>query len=85
MPTATMTSKGQITVPAATRARLRLEPGTRVDFVETPEGEVVMRPVRGDIRRLRGMAKYDGPPISIEDMNSAIEDEAVSQFLRSVS
>ena len=85
MPTATMTSKGQITVPAATRARLRLEPGTRVDFVETPEGDVLMKPVRGDIRRLYGIVKYGGPPISIEDMDQAIGDQVMEDFTRSVS
>ena len=85
MPTATMTSKGQITVPAATRERFRLTPGTRIEFVETPEGNVEMRPIRGDVRRLRGMIKYKGPPVSIEDMDRGIGAAVAEDFLRSVS
>jgi AbrB family looped-hinge helix DNA binding protein len=34
-----MTSKGQITVPSETRAKLRPGPGSKVDFVETRPGK----------------------------------------------
>ncbi len=85
MTIATMTSKGQITIPAATRSRLRLTPGSKVDFVENEAGEIVLRPVVGDIRRLRGIVTYDGPPVSIEDMNAAIGDAAAESFRRSTS
>jgi antitoxin PrlF len=39
MPSATVTSKGQITIPAEVRNKLGLDPGDRVQFVETREGE----------------------------------------------
>ena len=87
MPTITMTSKGQITLPAATRAKLRLVKGAQIDVEETADGKIVLtpRPAKtGDIRRLRGILKYDGPPVSIEDMNKAIEEAAVARYLRSV-
>ena len=80
MPTATVTSKGQITIPAETRARLRLVPGTKVDFVQNAAGETVLRTKTGDIRALKGIVKYDGPPVSIEDMNASIA-EAVAERL----
>ncbi|NOS96127.1 MAG: AbrB/MazE/SpoVT family DNA-binding domain-containing protein, partial [Methylotenera sp.] len=35
MSTATLTSKGQITIPAAVRAAMNLESGSRVEFVES--------------------------------------------------
>jgi antitoxin PrlF len=35
VPTATMTSKGQLTVPAEVRERLGLHAGSRVDLVDT--------------------------------------------------
>jgi antitoxin PrlF len=72
MATATMTSKGQITIPSETRARLNLVPGTRVEFVENAAGETVLRPKTGDVRRLRGIIKYSGPAVSIEDMDRAV-------------
>lgn len=80
-----MTSKGQITIPAETRKRLRLVPGSKVDFVQNAAGETVLRTKTGDIRALRGILKYDGPPVSIEDMNKAIAREVVESFKRSVS
>lgn len=83
MTIATMTSKGQITIPAATRSKLRLAPGSKIDFVENEAGEVVLRPLAGDIRRLRGIVKYDGPPVSVEEMNEAISDAAAENFRRS--
>jgi antitoxin PrlF len=84
MPTATVTSKGQITIPSETRARLRLVPGTKVDFVQNAAGETVIRPKTGDIRALRGILKYDGPPVSIEEMNAAIGRAISESFKQSV-
>ena len=83
MPIATMTSKGQITIPAATRSKLRLGPGSRIGFVENAAGEIILRPLSGDIRRLRGIVSHEGPAVSVEDMNEAISAAAVSRFRRS--
>ena len=84
MATATVTSKGQITIPAETRKRLRLVPGSKVDFVQNEKGETVLRAKTGDIRKLRGFFKYDGPPVSIEDMDKAVRQAASESFKRSV-
>jgi antitoxin PrlF len=85
MPTATLTSKGQITIPAETRKRLRLVPGSKIDFVQNAAGETVLRTKTGDIRVLRGILKYHGPPVSIEEMNEAIGRAVVESFNRSIS
>ena len=85
MTTATMTSKGQITIPADVRKKLRLRAGTKVDFAENKAGEIVLRPKTGDIRELRGIFKHDGPPVSIEEMDEAVKKAASRRFLRSVS
>ena len=85
MPIATVTSKGQITIPIETRTRLRLVPGTKISFDLNAAGETVLRPKTGDIRALRGILKYDGPPVSIEAMNEAIGDAIAEDYLRSVS
>ena len=85
MPTATMTSKGQITVPAEVRAKLGLRAGVKIDFVVTAGGEVVLRPRTADIRLLRGMLPYKGPPVSIEDMDKAVGEGVVEAFKRSLS
>jgi antitoxin PrlF len=82
---AKVTSKGQITLPAALRAKLKLVPGSRVDFEERPDGSFVIRRKTRDIGELYGILKYDGPPVSIEDMNDAIAEAAAERFKRSVS
>ena len=85
MVAATVTSKGQITIPVAVRKRLRLRAGSKVDFVENKAGELVLKPRTGDIRELYGIVKYDGPPLSIEEINEAIGDAAAESFRRSIS
>jgi antitoxin PrlF len=84
MPTITMTSKGQITLPAATRAKLRLIAGIKFLVTESDDGKIILTPKTRDIRELRGILKYDGPPVSIEDMNMGIRKAAADRYKRSV-
>ena len=42
----TVTTKGQVTIPKQLRDYLGLEPGSRVDFGYTADGQVVIRPVK---------------------------------------
>jgi antitoxin PrlF len=85
MPTAKMTSKGQITIPKAIRKSLRLKPGDEVVFFEAETGQFVMRPRNSSIRDLEGcIPKLDYIP-TIEEMNEAIADAAAESYLRSVS
>lgn len=85
MTIATLTSKGQITIPAALRSKFRLGPGSKIDFVENNAGEIVLKPVVGDVRRLRGIVRYDGPSVSVEEMNEAIGEAIVERLRRSTS
>lgn len=85
MALATVTSKGQITIPIEIRRKLRLKAGSKVDFVENKAGELVLKPRTGDIRDLYGCIKYSGPPLSVEEMDDAIADAVVEEFRRSVS
>jgi AbrB family looped-hinge helix DNA binding protein len=78
MTVATMTSKGQITIPKEIRDELGLEPGTKVSFVRLGPGEVRLRVKRGSLKDLAGILKYDGPPISIEEMDEAIAEGAIA-------
>lgn len=83
MPTATVTSKRQITLPAEMCRKLRIVPGTKIDFVTNASGETVLRPKTGSIRDLRGIVKYDGPSVSLEDLDVAMRKAAVARYLRS--
>ncbi len=73
MPTATLTSKGQLTLPKKVREALGLKPGDQVDFVMDAAGEVRVRPGAYDLRQLRGALHRAGrPAVSIEEMDAAV-------------
>ena len=54
MPTATLTSKGQVTIPASVRKKLRLRAGDKVVFSLHGEHEVVLRPVTRGVDEVFG-------------------------------
>ena len=72
MATATVTSKGQITIPSAVRTALGLESGSRVEFVQNVQGQFSIVPVTSSVLELRGMLKKPKKAVSIEAMNRAI-------------
>lgn len=76
MPASTITSKGQITLPKSIRERLHVAPGDRIDFVVEENGQVVVRPARSRLGRLRGMLRERSrKPVSINQMDAAIARE----------
>jgi antitoxin PrlF len=80
MPSATVTSKVQITLPKAIRDLLRLDAGDRVDFVVQDDGTVVLRPATVDVRELKGLLHRKGiKPLSVEAMNAVIRRRAVGR------
>lgn len=73
MPTATLTSKGQITLPKTIRDRLRVDTGDQIDFVVNERGDIVVRPVSLDIIELKGLLKRPRRHgVTVEKMNAAI-------------
>lgn len=73
-----VTSKGQTTLPKAVREALGVGPGDRVRYVILDNGEVRMLPVR-PISELFGVLKYDGPPVTLEDMERAVVEGATGR------
>jgi len=78
---ATLTSKGQATIPKAIREHLGLKPGGRVKFFIHPDGTVVILP-KLPASALRGFLKHRGPPVSIEQMDQAIAEAAAGKKRR---
>lgn len=73
MPSAKLTSKGQITLPKPVREKLHLRPGDRVDFVIDGTGEIRVRTSRGDVRDLKGLLHRPGrKPVTLEQMDAAV-------------
>ena len=80
---ATITSKGQTTIPAALRKKLDLKPGDRIAFIEK-DGEIVLERQPRSALDLAGIFyNPDRTPVSIEDMNSAWPEAASEQHERS--
>jgi len=69
---ATITSKGQITLPKALRDRLHLTAGDRVEFILEENNQVRMVPRTTSITRLKGMLPKPQRPVSLEEMAEAI-------------
>jgi antitoxin PrlF len=77
MPTATVTSKGQITIPAEVRAELGVNAGDRVEFIEIGQGQFAIVAATVSVRQLKGMFRgRRRKPVSIEEMNAAIARRA---------
>ncbi|MGA2217438.1 MAG: AbrB/MazE/SpoVT family DNA-binding domain-containing protein [Terracidiphilus sp.] len=72
MTTAAITSKGQITIPVEVRKKLGLKTGDRVGFIENENGEYILKPKTGSIMALKGIVKWTGKPVTIEEMNETI-------------
>jgi AbrB family looped-hinge helix DNA binding protein len=83
MPTSTVTSKGQVTIPKEVRDALRIGSGDRVAFILREDGVVEMRPETVDLKDLYGVLKRTGKPVTIEAMNEAIAESAAERFERS--
>ncbi|MHA6181626.1 AbrB/MazE/SpoVT family DNA-binding domain-containing protein [Pseudomonas mohnii] len=72
MPSATLTSRGRITIPAQVRDSLGLKPGDRVHFFEMSDGQLAMVAATHSVQSLKGMIRKPRVAMSVEDMNSAI-------------
>ena len=71
-----ITADGQIALPQAVRESLAVKAGDKVRYVILDEG-VLMIPARPTSRLFRSL-KYDGPAASLEDMDRAIAEGAIS-------
>lgn len=86
MAIATITSKGQITLPREVRDHLHVREGDRVEFEIDRGGEVRVRPVTGSVEDLFGMLRRPGAAgRSLDEIDQGIaalarkEDERVRQ------
>jgi AbrB family looped-hinge helix DNA binding protein len=84
-----LSAKGQVVIPKDVRDRLGLAEGTVFDVIERGD-EVVLKP-RGAsppgraaadaLREIQKFYRYDGPPLSIEEMRDAARHQAIRNGL----
>ena len=72
MTTATISSKGQITIPAEVRRALQVDAGDRVEFVEVEPGRYEFFAATRSVTDLKGLFGKATRNVSIEEMNIAI-------------
>jgi len=82
MSTATITSKGQITIPVDIRRRFGLEPGDQLDFWEDEGSALRLTPRLRRADDFFGALHSDAPAPSVEQMDDAIGEAATQAALR---
>lgn len=72
MASATVTSKGQVTIPVDVRTKLGLRPGSRLAFVPTSTGGYEIHAEGASIQDLKGAVARPSEPVSLPEMDEAI-------------
>jgi len=74
-----LSSKGQVIIPKEVRERHGWRPGAELE-VEDRGDAVVLRAARAfprtSVAKVFGCLKYEGPPLTVEQMNAAVAREA---------
>jgi len=73
MSIATVTSKGQITIPVDIRKELGIQAGDRINFMRDELGRVIFLPATKDITTLKAIVAKPDKAVSVEDMKATIK------------
>ena len=73
MPSSTLTSKGQTTIPKEVREYLKLQSGDQIDFLIRPDGTVVLRPATLHVCEWKSILhRKNMKALSVDALNEAI-------------
>jgi AbrB family looped-hinge helix DNA binding protein len=72
MTTATVTTKGQLTLPKEIRTALGVGPGDKVEFIRMEDGNYAVMPATQSVKKLKGLIPKPKKPVSLTDMDAAI-------------
>lgn len=73
MTLATLTSKGQITIPKTVRNSLNIKSGDKIEFVITENREALIRPITMNVDDVFGkLHNNKRKPVSVEKMDEEI-------------
>ena len=71
---ATLTSKGQITIPKAVRDSLKLHVGDRIEFLVDPDGSVRIVPAMRPVTELKALLSRPRRALSLEEIDTVIAE-----------
>lgn len=74
--TVTLSSKGQLTLPAAARKRLGLRAGSRLEVVVTGEDRMEIVRLGGSLRDLKGLLPKPRKVLSLAEIDRAVAEGA---------
>lgn len=78
---ATVTTKGQVTIPHFIRDQAKIVAGSQLDFQMDDDGNIIIRPINKDITNLKGIVKSkQKKPVTLKQMKIAIQEGAKSKF-----
>jgi AbrB family looped-hinge helix DNA binding protein len=82
MSIATITSKGQVTLPKEMRRKLHLEAGEKIDFrVDEETGVATVVPINKRVEDVFGsMSRKKGKRVSVQEMDEAVKDKFRREF-----
>jgi len=81
MQQATLTSKGQITIPKSVRDSLALHAGDKIEFILTHDNQVLLKPVTKKVDDLFGcLFKADRPAVDIAEMDELLKQKIRTDF-----
>ena len=83
--TTVVSTKGQVILPKAVRDQRGWTPGTKLTVEQTPDG-VILKPEPlfppTTLDDVYGCLKWEGPPISLEEMDAAVTAEVLDRHAR---
>ena len=78
---ATMTSKGQVTVPKPIRDKLRLRSGDKIEFTLVQDGSLLLAPVTAPVTRLKGMVPRPEASLDLDAIDQAVANAVARRRL----
>jgi antitoxin PrlF len=81
MAVATITAKGQVTIPKAIREGLKIDTGDKIEIILTRDREAIIRPVSKKVDDMFCRLHRSGrPPVSIEAMKTAVKKRMMDKY-----
>jgi antitoxin PrlF len=80
VPEATLTSKGQNTLPLEVRQALGLTTGARVALVRTDDGAYELIPATASVKDLRGTVRAPGRLLTLDELDAAVAEGAADRW-----
>ena len=74
---ATVTSKGQVTLPAEARRLLGINAGTKLDFIVRDSSRLEVIRIDGSVRDLKGVLSMPRRTLTLSEMDDAIAEGAI--------